>query len=124
MVKRGHQVRVICANSRTAPYEIDGISVVRPPRRGQQSWLEHYVAGSDLLVTHLDLTNQAMMLAMSTKIPLVHFVHNDAQMMCWRVDARVPYKNALTVYNSHWLAARPSSYNGLTCPVSGSPSRG
>jgi glycosyltransferase involved in cell wall biosynthesis len=117
MVKRGHQVRVICANSRTAPYEIDGISVVRPPRRGQQSWLEHYVAGSDLLVTHLDLTNQAMMLAMSTKIPLVHFVHNDAQMMCWRVDARVPYKNALTVYNSRWLAARPSSYNGLTMPA-------
>ena len=117
MVKRGHQVRVICANSRTAPYEIDGISVVRPPRRGQQSWLEHYVAGSDLLVTHLDLTNQAMMLAMTTRIPLVHFVHNDAQMMCWRVDARVPYKNALTVYNSHWLAARPSSYNGLTMPA-------
>lgn len=117
LTKRGHEVRVICANSKTAPYVIDGISVVRPPRRGLQSWLEYYVDGSDLLVTHLDLTNQAMMLAMATRIPLVHFVHNDAQMMCWRVDARVPYKNALTVYNSHWLAAKPSSYNGLTMPV-------
>lgn len=117
MAKRGHQVSVICDRSKTAPYEIDGISVVRPPRRGQQSWLENYVQGSDLLVTHLDLTNQAVMLALATKIPLVHFVHNDAQLMCWRIDARVPYKNALTVYNSHWIAAKPSSFNGLTMPA-------
>lgn len=116
LVNRGHKVRVICANSKTAPYEIDGISVIRPERRGQDSWLKDYVQGSDLLVTHLDLTNQAMALAMSTKIPLVHFVHNDAQLMCWRVDARVPYKNALTVYNSHWLAAKPSSYYGQEMP--------
>lgn len=113
---RGHEVRVICANSKTAPYEIDGISVVRPPRRGQDTWLQEYVRGSDLLVTHLDLTSQAMNLAMNTKIPLVHFVHNDAQLMCWRVDARVPYKNALAVYNSHWLAAKPSSYYGIEMP--------
>jgi len=113
---RGHQVRVICANSKTAPYEIDGISVVRPPRRGLDTWLQEYVRGSDLLVTHLDLTNQAMALAMVMKIPLVHFVHNDAQLMCWRVDARVPYKNALAVYNSYWLAAKPSSYYGQDMP--------
>lgn len=116
LVNRGHEVRVICANSKTAPYEVDRISVVRPPRRGQESWLKDYVQGSDLLVTHLDLTNQAMALAISTKIPLVHFVHNDAQLMCWRVDARVLYKNALTVYNSHWLAAKPSSYYGQEMP--------
>src|SRR6185369_14352036 len=71
MVNRGHTVNVICDRSKTAPYEIDGISVVRPPRRGVQSWLEHYVKDSDLLVTHLDLTSQAMSLAMATKIPLV-----------------------------------------------------
>lgn len=116
LANRGHEINVICANSKTAPYEIDGISVVRPPRRGQDTWLKAYVEGSDLLVTHLDLTNQAMSLAMATKIPLVHFVHNDAQLMCWRVDARVPYKNALTVYNSHWLAAKPSSYFGQEMP--------
>lgn len=117
LVNRGHEVSVICANSKTAPYDIDGISVVRPPRRGQDTWLQEYVRGSDLLVTHLDLTSQAMNLAMNTKIPLVHFVHNDAQLMCWRVDARVPYKNALTVYNSHWLAAQPSSYYGQEMPT-------
>jgi hypothetical protein len=116
MVNRGHAVNVICDRSKTAPYEIDGIQVVRPPRRGLQSWLEHFVQGSDLLVTHLDLTSQAMQLAISTKIPLVHFVHNDSQLMYWRVDARVPYKNALTVYNSNWLAEKPSRWGGQDMP--------
>lgn len=72
--------------------------------------------GADLLITHLDLTSQAMQLAMSTKIPLVHFVHNDSQLMYWRVDARVPYKNALAVYNSHWLAAKQSQWAGQIMP--------
>lgn len=116
MVKRGHTVNVICDRSKTAPYEVDGIQVVRPPRRGVQSWLESFVQGSDLLVTHLDLTSQAMTLAIAVKIPLVHFVHNDAQLMYWRVDARVPYKNALTVYNSHWLAVKPSQWAGQDMP--------
>src|SRR5690242_1836703 len=116
MVNRGHTVTVICDRSKTAPYEVDGIQVVRPPRRGVQSWLENFVQGSDLLVTHLDLTSQAMGLAISVKIPLVHFVHNDAQLMYWRVDARVPYKNALTVYNSNWLAVKPSRWGGQDMP--------
>src|SRR5688572_30700947 len=76
MVRRGHTVEVVCDRSTRAPYVVDGISVHRPPRRGVQTWLEEFVRGSDLLVTHLDLTNQAMSLAMAVKIPLVHFVHN------------------------------------------------
>lgn len=117
LVRRGHDVRVICDRSITAPYTIDGIDVVRPPRRGQQTWLQEYVKNCDLLVTHLDLTSQAMQLAMATRIPLIHFVHNDSQLMYWRVDARVPYKNALAVYNSHWLANKPSQWNGQEMPA-------
>src|ERR1051326_1465259 len=70
MVDRGHTVSVVCDRSKTAPYEIDGIQVVRPPRRGVQSWLESFVRDSDLLVTHFDLTSQAMTLAIAVKIPL------------------------------------------------------
>ena len=94
MVNRGHEVNVVCDRSKTAPYNIDGIEVVRPPRRGVQSWMENFVRGADLLVTHLDLTSQAMTLAMAVKKPLCHFVHNDAQLMYWRVDARVPFQFA------------------------------
>lgn len=116
LVRRGHKVTIICDRSITAPYVHEGIQVVRPPRRGQQSWLENFVRDADLLVTHLDLTSQAMMLAMSVKIPLAHFVHNDAQLMYWRVDARVPYKNALTIYNSNWLSTKPSRALGQEMP--------
>lgn len=116
IARRGHQVTVICDRSLTAPYTVDGIDVVRPPRRGQQAWLEHFVKDADLLVTHLDLTSQAMSLAMAVQIPLVHFVHNDSQLMYWRVDARVPYKNSLTVYNSQWIADKPSSWGGEKMP--------
>lgn len=121
MVNRRHKVQVICDRSVTAPYNIDGIEVVRPPRRGVQSWLENFVKDCDLIVTHLDLTSQAMTLAMAAKKPLVHFVHNDAQLMYWRVDARVPYKNSLTVFNSHWLANQPSSWAGQDMPETWMP---
>lgn len=107
MVRRGHDVVVICDRSQTAPYSIDGINVVRPPRRGQQTWLETFVKDADLLVTHLDLTSQAMQLAMATKKPLVHFVHNDAQLKYWRV---IPLKAQLVVFNSKWIAEKPEDW--------------
>lgn len=107
MVRRGHDVVVICDRSQTAPYSIDGINVVRPPRRGQQTWLETFVKDADLLVTHLDLTSQAMQLAMAAKKPLAHFVHNDAQLKYWRV---IPLKAQLVVFNSKWIAEKPEDW--------------
>lgn len=107
LASRGHQVTVICDRSMTAPYTVDGINVIRPPRRGQQSWLESFVRDADLIATHLDLTNQAMMLALTTKKPLVHFVHNDAQLAYWRV---IPLKAQLVVFNSHWIAEKKADW--------------
>lgn len=107
MIRRGHEVVVICDRSETAPYEIDGIRVIRPPRRGVQSWLEATVRNADLLVTHLDLTNQAMMLALTVKKPLAHFIHNDAQLKYWRV---IPLKAQLVVFNSHWIAEKKEDW--------------
>lgn len=103
MVRRGHDVKVICDRSVTAPYEIDGIQVVRPPRRGQQRWLQDFVKDADLLVTHLDLTSQAMQLALAVRKSLVHFVHNDAQLLYWRVNT---LKAQLVVFNSYWIAEK------------------
>lgn len=103
MVQRGHDVTVICDRSITAPYTIDGIRVVRPPRRGQQTWLQHFIKDCDLLVTHLDLTSLAMSLATDTNKPLAHFVHNSAQLDYWHVKQR---KCELAIFNSHWVAER------------------
>lgn len=109
MVNRGHQVHVICDRSATAPYNIDGIEVVRPPRRGQQRWLQDFVGDCDLLLTHLDLTSLAMQLALSARKPLAHFVHNDAQLTFWRV---IPLKAQLVIWNSDWIANRPKDWYG------------
>lgn len=101
MVRRGHEVNVVCDRSKTAPYEVDGIKVIRPPRRGLQTWLAEIVKDADLLVTHLDLTSQAMMLALDTQKPLAHFIHNSEQLKYWRVNT---VKCQLAVFNSHWIA--------------------
>ena len=100
MVDRGHEVTVICDRSKTAPYQIDGIQVIRPPRRGVDTWLREIVKPADLVITHLDLTSQAMTLCVGYK-PLVHFVHNDAQLKYWHVNT---VKCQLAVFNSNWLS--------------------
>lgn len=101
MVQRGHLVVVLCDRSVTAPYTIDGIQVIRPPRRGVQSWITHFAGDADLLVTHLDLTREAMQLAIDLKKPLVHFVHNSIQLKHHHVNT---LKCQLAVFNSHWVA--------------------
>lgn len=110
MVRRGHKVKVICDRSVTAPYDIDGIKVVRPPRRGVQSWLQNFVKDCDLLVTHLDLTSQAMGLANDINKPLVHFIHNSAQLDYWHVKQKAfgggpdwGPSCRLVVFNSKWI---------------------
>lgn len=111
MIRRGHQVRVICDKSMTAPYEVDGIQVLRPPRRNQQAWLQAEARWGDLLLTHLDVTSQAMSLARTVNLPLAHFVHNGAQLDYWHVkerswDGESEWQAScrLVIFNSHWLA--------------------
>lgn len=101
MVKRGHRCRIICDRSQTAPYVHDGIEVVRPPRRRRERWLMDLAHDVDLIATHLDLTSQAMQLALDMKRPLVHFVHNSAQLEYWHVNT---LKCQLAIFNSEWIA--------------------
>lgn len=111
MVRRGHEVRVICDRSHTAPYVIDGINVLRPPRRNQQAWLQAEARWGDVMVTHLDVTSQAMALARTINIPLVHFVHNSAQLDYWHVKDKCydgyghwAASCRLVIFNSQWIA--------------------
>lgn len=123
MVNRGHQVQVICDRSATAPYEIDGISVIRPPRRGRQRWMVEFVRDCDLLITHLDVTSQAMQLALSADKPLAHFIHNSAQLEYWGVTSDQlirlgkytgeRLKCQLAIFNSHWIAELPVKIAGI-----------
>lgn len=101
MVQRGHKVTIVCDRSRKAPYTFEGINVVRPPRRGVQSWLAHVCDGADLLTTHLDLTREAMQLSLDLRKPLAHFIHNSFQLKHHHVNT---LKCQLAIFNSHWVA--------------------
>lgn len=106
-VKRGHRVRIMCDRSMQAPYTIDGIEIIRPPRRGQESWIEQFAKDADVIVTHLDLSRPAMRLALVAQKPIIHAVHNDAQLVFHNVN---PTKCQLAVFNSEWIAKKEVSW--------------
>lgn len=105
MAQRGHDVTVI-ADRTPEDYEHEGVKVVSLPARGQQQVVRDIARDADILITHLDCTSLAMSLALDVKKPLIHFIHNDAQLSYWHVDPRVRYKASLVIFNSRWVAAR------------------
>ncbi len=112
MVNRGHDVTVI-ADRTPESYEHEGVKVLAPPRNHQQEAIRELAKDADILITHLDVTSQAMALATDLHKPLVHFVHNDAQLSYWHVDPHVPYRASLVVFNSQWIAEREKFHDEL-----------
>lgn len=107
MVKRGHEVRVICRphseESQFDDYVHEGVTVIRPPKGNDQEWMRGYIKSydPDLLLTHLDLTTMAMQLCLDTGKPLAHFFHNTFSIPVFKV---APHKCQLAVFNSQWVA--------------------
>ena len=107
LVSRGHEVKVICKphsdERQFADYIFEGVQVFRCPTRNDQEWIRDFAHeyDPDLLLTHLDLTPQAMQLALDIKRPLAHFVHNTMQFDFHRVT---PFKCQLAIFNSQWVA--------------------
>lgn len=116
MVRRGHEVRVICKPHSTEiqfdDYEFEGVKVVRPPTNVEPfHWFKEYARtyGPDILATHLDLTFLAEQLAIDSGLPLAHFVHNEIGQGNNRQGPigfhRVPAEHCqLAIHNSHWVA--------------------
>lgn len=103
MVARGHQVTVI-ADRTPQSYEHEGVTVKALPRHEQQEAVRTIARDAHILITHLDLTSQAMQLAIDLQKPLIHFVHNNAQLGYWNVDPRVRFKASLVIFNSRAIA--------------------
>lgn len=108
MVTRGHEVTVLCRPHTTeaqfADYDFEGVKVVRViQRQNDQQWMRDYVRDfrPDVMITHLDLTFQAMQIALDLDLPLVHLVHNSMQLKFHRVT---PLRCQLAVFNSRWVA--------------------
>lgn len=101
MAARGHDVTVI-ADRTPQDYEHEGVTVrALPSNQFHHSTVREIARDADLLITHLDCTSLAMTLAVDLDKPLVHFVHNHAQLGYWNVP---PHKAQLIVFNSNWIA--------------------
>lgn len=112
MVERGHEV-VVIADRTPESYEHEGVHVLSLPKtQFHHETVRKHAKDADLLVTHLDCTSLAMTLAVDLQKPLVHFVHNHAQLAYWNTP---PHKAQLVVFNSHWVA-RNETYKDAPWP--------
>lgn len=103
LVKRGHEVTVIADRTPT-PYEYEGVKVLSLPQIGHQFvQVKEYAKDANILITHLDVTSPAMQLHLDLNVPLVHFVHNHAQLGFHSVS---PHKAQLVIFNSEWVAKK------------------
>jgi glycosyltransferase involved in cell wall biosynthesis len=94
LVARGHEA--VAVTKSDDAWDIDGVSVL-PHRRAHAA-----VRDADVVLTHLDLTRDAIAACERYRKPLVHLVHNHRQLRYHRVQTR----NAqLLVFNSEWLTA-------------------
>jgi hypothetical protein len=102
LTRRGHSCQVLT----TAPMlggvmkekTINGVRV-RAIYSTQER--DEVLEWADVLVTHLDLTNQCCQLAADHSLPLVHVIHNPNQLRYHKVTS---HQAQLVVYNSFWLA--------------------
>lgn len=103
LVKRGHEV-VTVADQTPESYEYEGVKVLSIPRdQNHHARIREAAKDCDIIITHLDCTSLAMQLMLDLHKPLVHFVHNHAQLEYWRTP---PHKAQLVVFNSQWVADR------------------
>lgn len=100
MARRGHFVRVL--TQRGIPNDDnEGVRVGVGAKLGQ---IDSLLRGSshspapDVLVTHLDRTQEVVRYGQRFGIPVVHLVHNDRQLDWHKVTSA-----GLVVFNSHWL---------------------
>ena len=91
MVNRGHQAQVYVSRGRSMTWDGVKINVFRSTGQNIQG---------DVLITHLDLTRQAIEVSKRRKIPLIHIIHNDRQLQFHTVARQ---EADLVVFNSHWI---------------------
>lgn len=94
LVSRGHEVSAMVAHAEGA-WELDGVRYVGEPRPDESP-----IEAADILLTHLDQTRIAAWHATRQRKPLVHLLHNGAQLSFHRVKLS---EAQLVVFNSNWL---------------------
>ncbi|MEU5976384.1 glycosyltransferase family 4 protein [Streptomyces sp. NPDC047315] len=104
LARRGHQVDVLLSQERaaTAGYELDGVRVHPYRGKGDPAGWMCGTGRADVIVTHLENTARASILAGMHRIPVVHLLHNTYdKSKAWLVKG----DPALAIYNTQWMRA-------------------
>lgn len=99
LAARGHRVDVVLACRRGAPYELDGVHVW--PHRGKSDPLR-FVRDAHVIVTHVDLTQRAVLIGHRYDKPVVQIAHNTSPLSRAALQR---WPATLTVFNSSHAAA-------------------
>lgn len=92
LISKGHQVRVVLQQYTGNPYTYEGVEVF--PATGNLDTFRW----AQVLVTHLDFTQFTILIGLSIKRPVIHFVHNDIAYS----SINNAIKSQYVVYNSAW----------------------
>lgn len=95
--ERGHTATVIANRFKADDFEPCWLGKIRvlPRQRNAAEVLK-----ADLLLTHLDYTEEAMDLSTRFGIPLAHLFHNDSSFLNYQTDRRAD----LYIFAAYWLA--------------------
>lgn len=99
MVSEGHEAKVILKESpylRYKEYEIEGVRVIQS--RDKTDIVRHLPWG-DIILTHLECSPRAAILAKKFKIPVGHIVHNNLDL----TKRYIAHGADLVVFNTEWI---------------------
>ena len=102
-VAQGHEVTVTLSNTGDGDYDYQGVAV-RPYRSKNDAIAA--TQNADIVVTHLENTPRATVLARLFHKPIVHILHNTHQPSKQWLAPDI----ALGVYNSQWMSSDFDSY--------------
>lgn len=100
LVEAGHDVVVVLKElpkyRGKKPYEVDGVNVI-PAQDKKEIVLQ--LAGTELLLTHLECSTRATLLGKKFNIPVGQIIHNDVYL----TRGYISHAPDFLVYNTHWI---------------------
>lgn len=101
LIKAGHECVVVLKENYRLPfreYEVEGVKVVQSRDKRE---ILHHIPTADVVLTHLECSPRAILLAKSYGIPVGNIVHNNLDL----TRRYIAHGADFVVYNSDWIKA-------------------
>ena len=99
LVDRGHEAVVVLRERpllQGSEYVYEGVRVIQA---SDKKTIVHHLPKADAVFTHFECAERASLLAKKFKIPLIHLVHNDYDI----IKRQIAVGTDVAVFNTHWL---------------------